>query len=145
MEHAPAAGKQIQCVIVTPERTVVDETVDFVALPMYDGELGVLGGRAPMIGRLGPGELRTRKGNAVHRYFVDGGFAQVRENTVTVLTPRAQRAEEIDPRAVAQVLESRTPSAVPEGRLKAQQRARIQLRIARKAGGEDAPLGHGTH
>ena len=46
--------------VVTPERALLDEPADFVALPMYDGELGVLPGRAPLIGRLGYGELRIR-------------------------------------------------------------------------------------
>ena len=50
----------IQCVVVTPERAVLDQAVDFVALPLYDGELGVLPGRAPLVGRLGYGELRIR-------------------------------------------------------------------------------------
>ena len=52
-------GKKLQCVVVTPERAVLDEPADFVVLPLYDGELGVLPGRAPLIGRLGYGELRT--------------------------------------------------------------------------------------
>ena len=38
--------KRLQCVVVTPEKTLLDETVDFVALPLYDGELGVLPGRS---------------------------------------------------------------------------------------------------
>ena len=63
----PKSGEQaghdrLQCVVVTPERTLLDELVDFVALPLYDGELGVLPGRSPLIGRLGYGELRTRIG-----------------------------------------------------------------------------------
>src|SRR2546425_13230024 len=88
--------KKVRCVIVTPERAVLDETVDFVALPMYDGELGVLPKRAPLIGRLGYGELRTKKGEITQRFFVDGGFAQVRADVVTVLTARAVPAEEIN-------------------------------------------------
>ncbi|HEV3448331.1 MAG TPA: F0F1 ATP synthase subunit epsilon, partial [Gemmataceae bacterium] len=86
-----AGQRSLQCVVVTPERAVLDEPVDFVVLPLYDGELGVLPGRAPLIGRLGPGELRLRRGDAIRRFFVDGGFAQVRNNIVTVLTPRAVR------------------------------------------------------
>jgi F-type H+-transporting ATPase subunit epsilon len=127
----------LKCVVVTPERAVLDERADFVALPMYDGELGVLPGRAPLIGRLGPGELRTRYGAEVKRYFVDGGFAQVRANVVTVLTPRAVKAEEIGEQAAAQALEAaQVPGKTPaeqEGQLKAQERARAQLRVARKA------------
>src|SRR5438132_2414379 len=101
-----STGKSVQCVIVTPERAVLDEPVDFVALPMYDGELGVLPGRAPLIGRLGYGELRTKHGTSVRRFYIDGGFAQVRANVVTVLTPRALKAEEIKPDVVAQALEA---------------------------------------
>lgn len=138
-EHA-TTGRMVQCVVVTPERAVLDEPGDFVSLPMYDGELGVLPGRAPLIGRLGAGELRVRRGEQTRRYFVDGGFAQVRANVVTVLTPRAVRAEDIDPNAASQALAAalapgRTP-AEQEAHLKDQQRARAQLRIAgRPAGG----------
>src|SRR5262245_620351 len=91
----PDTDKHVQCVIVTPERAVLDETVDFVALPMYDGELGVLPGRAALIGRLGYGELRTVKDKTTQRFFVDGGFAQIRDNVVTVLTARAIPAAEL--------------------------------------------------
>jgi F-type H+-transporting ATPase subunit epsilon len=109
--------------VVTPERACLDETADFVALPMYDGELGVLPGRAALIGRLGYGELRLRLRDVVQRYYIDGGFAQVRDDVVTVLTPRALKAEEINPEAARQALEA---AQAPE----AQQRARAQLRVA---------------
>src|SRR5262245_55890496 len=98
--------KKIQCVVVTPEKTLIDELVEFVALPLYDGELGVLPGRAPLIGRLGFGELRTKTGEVPHRYYVDGGFAQVRHNVVTVLTQRATPADQLDSAAAARELES---------------------------------------
>ena len=88
----PAPARTLQCVVGTPERAVLDEPVDFVALPMFDGEVGILPGRAALIGRLGYGELRTKRGNHVERFFVDGGFAQVRADVVTVLTPRALKA-----------------------------------------------------
>jgi F-type H+-transporting ATPase subunit epsilon len=131
--------RTLQCVVVTPERAVLDEPVDFVALPMYDGELGVLPGRAPLIGRLGCGELRIRRGADTRRLFVDGGFAQVRSNVVSVLTPRALRAEEINPQAAAESLETAATAVTPEARAarqKNQQRARAQLRIARRVRGE---------
>jgi F-type H+-transporting ATPase subunit epsilon len=136
----------VQCVVVTPERAVLDEQVDFVALPMYDGELGVLPGRAPLIGRLGPGELRTTRGGRAERYFVDGGFAQVRADVVTVLTPRALRAGELTVAAASQALEAaQAPGKTPEEQdrqLRAQERARAQLRLARRveAERENQPL-----
>ncbi|HZV05920.1 MAG TPA: ATP synthase F1 subunit epsilon [Gemmataceae bacterium] len=126
--------RELQCVVVTPEKAMLDEPADFVAVPMFDGELGVLPGRAPLIGRLGCGELRLRRGLDVRRFYVDGGFVQVRANTVTVLTSRAQRAEDIDTTAVSQALHAAlAPAPTPqaqEEQLKAQQRARAQLRVA---------------
>jgi len=105
-ERRTGAGhKKLQVVVVTPEKTLLDETVDFVALPLYDGELGVLPGRAPLIGRLGYGELRTKLEETVQRYYVDGGFAQVRDDVVTVLTNRALTTDAIDPTAAALELE----------------------------------------
>jgi F-type H+-transporting ATPase subunit epsilon len=99
-------GKQLKCAVVTPEKTLFEELVDFVALPLFDGELGVLPGRSPLIGRLGYGELRTKVGHTVSRYFVDGGFVQVRDDVVTVLTSRALAADAIDPAAAARELEA---------------------------------------
>ncbi len=129
----------VQCVVVTPERAVLDDTVEFVALPMYDGELGVLPGRAPLIGRLGYGELRTRTGDVVHRFYVDGGFVQVRANVVTVLTPRAMRAEDINPVDATRLLqEAQAPGRTPqeqETHLKNQARARAQIRVAQRTAG----------
>jgi F-type H+-transporting ATPase subunit epsilon len=130
-------AKILKCVVVTPERALVDATADFVALPMYDGELGVLPGRAPLIGRLGYGELRIRNGQETRRFFVDGGFAQVRANTVTVLTSRALKAEEINTAEAERTLHETPLASTPEAqeaRYKAQERARTQLRVA----------GHGT-
>ncbi len=106
--------RTLQCIVVTPERALLDDPADFVALPLYDGELGVLPGRAPLIGRLGAGELRIRLGGQVRRFFVDGGFAQVRGDVVTVLTQKAQRAEDIDPQATRAALEAaKAPGGTP--------------------------------
>ncbi len=99
-------GERLQCVVVTPERTLFDELVEFVALPLYDGELGVLPGRSPLLGRLGFGELRTTAQGSVKRYFVDGGFAQVRDDVVTILTNRAIPAALLDPQAAEKELQT---------------------------------------
>jgi F-type H+-transporting ATPase subunit epsilon len=128
--------RHVQCIVVTPERAVLDESCDLVVLPLFDGELGVLPGRAPLIGRLGYGELRLRRGPRVDRYYVDGGFAQVRANVVTVLTHQALRAEEINQSKAGEMLASHHGLAVNAearaSRQKDQERARAQLRVARK-------------
>jgi len=127
-------GGRIECVVVTPERTTVDQLVDFVALPLVDGELGILPGRTPLIGRLGYGELRTRDKGETRRFFVDGGFAQVRDDVVTVLTNRAIPAERIDTSAAAADLESAlarvaTNDLDQADKTKAVARARAQIRV----------------
>ena len=134
-----ATGRELHCVVVTPERALLDEAADFVALPMYDGELGVLPGRAALIGRLGYGELRIKRGGGTERFFVDGGFAQVRANTVTVLTGRALRANEIDVRAAEEAIHGAHPGTTAEEKRMRQERGRAQLRVAR--GGTDSVAG----
>ena len=96
-EHAHATSTaSLHVVVVTPEATVVDASADFVALPLVDGEYGVGRQHSPMIGRLGYGELRIRSGSHVTRYYADGGFVQVNDNIVSVLTNRAVPAEVLD-------------------------------------------------
>ncbi len=128
-------GGQIQCVVVTPERAVIDELVGFVALPLYDGELGISPAHTPLVGRLGYGELRIRTATTTRRYFLDGGFVQVRDDVVTVLTNRAIAADKIDVDAAKQDLKrARTRRATTEfeqaERERAIDRARAQLRVA---------------
>ncbi len=125
----------LRCVVVTPEKALLDEIAQFVVLPMYDGELGVLPGRMPLIGRLGFGELRIKQGDQVKKFFVDGGFAQVRADVVTVLTSRALEAEKIDvsaaENALQQALAARTTTPEEtEANYRTQQRARAQLQVA---------------
>ncbi len=126
----------IRCVVVTPERTELDREADFVALPMYDGELGVQTGRAPMIGRLGYGVLRLQTNEGAKRYFVDGGFAQVEADVVSVLTGRAIAVDSLSADEAAKSLGDALdlPSNTPElAKIKdtAVHRARGQWRAAR--------------
>ena len=135
MSTAEHSSRSLQCVVVTPERAVLDEPVDFVALPMYDGELGVLPGRLPLIGRLGFGELRLARSNHVERYYVDGGFTEVRDDVVTVLTQRAIAAGDIRVEAAREVLTHPPHGHAAESQeayQRQQQRARAQIRIAGK-------------
>lgn len=136
-ERTAATGRgKLQIVVVTQEKTLLDERVDFVSLPLYDGELGVLPGRTPLIGRLGFGELRTRRDDLVHRYFLDSGFAQIRDNVVTVLTSRALAIEAIDTTAAARELEkAQEKSAISDHEFaeksRAVARARAMVRVGK--------------
>jgi F-type H+-transporting ATPase subunit epsilon len=101
-----------------------------VVLPMFDGELGVLPNRAPIIGRLGAGELRLKSGTTTRRLFVEAGFVQVRSNVVTVLTAKARPAAEV---TLAQAEAAATEAeALPGGNA---------VELARKAKARDRAAG----
>ena len=138
MESSSNTHGTLQCIIVTPEATALDTPADFVALPLFDGEAGVLPGRAPLIGRLGFGELRVRTAGVTKRFYVDGGFVQVADNIVSVLTNRAVLAEKLDSAAAASQLETviaRPAAGREELAIRERQilQARGQLRVANHA------------
>ncbi len=128
----------IQVVIVTPEQTVLDCKAEFVALPLVDGEIGVLTGHAPTIGRLGYGELRVREGNNTQHFYIDGGFAQIVDNIVSVLTGRAFPVSELNAAEIRERLSTAQAQSGLTGSAAALQRqtidqAKAQLRILEKA------------
>ena len=96
---------ELQCIVVTPEKTVIDKQIEFVALPLHDGEIGIAAKHSPMIGRLGHGEMRLTGGGQSESFYVDGGFVQVNENTVSVLTNRAIPAADLNGEEAQQLLD----------------------------------------
>lgn len=134
-QQPPASGLSVS--VVSPEETVLETTADSVVAPLFDGEIGILRGHAPMIGRLGFGELRISSGSEITRYYVDGGFVQVSDNVVSVLTGRALPVEQLDAATAQRQLEeglgreAKSPEeAAIRERLVSQ--ARAQLRLAAK-------------
>ena len=85
------------CVVVTPEAQIAEDTVTQVILPAHDGEIGILTNRAPLLVKLGVGQLRLDvQGGGRKLFFVDGGIAQMKDNKLTVLTDEAVAPEDID-------------------------------------------------
>ncbi len=89
---AGAAGGALRVSVITPERTLFDGVADSVVAPAWDGELGILRGHAPLMALLGEGRLRIRRGEHTERFHVAGGFLQVIDNVVTVLSERTETA-----------------------------------------------------
>ena len=129
---------EIQVVIVTPETTTLDQSCEFVAVPLIDGEIGILQDHAPMIGRLGPGELRVRGGGKVQSFYVDGGFVQVDNNIISVLTNKCIPAGQVDlatARTALSEAESQpgNTSELSELRNRAIAQAKAQIKMAEKS------------
>ena len=87
---------RIQLEVITPERSVLRETVDSVTVPGLNGELGILPGHTPLISHLRTGILSYTDGGTTERLHVSGGFVEVNNDRVTVLADIAERSTEID-------------------------------------------------
>lgn len=130
-------ASQLQLVVVTPETTLIDEPVAGVTFPLFDGQIGVLPGRTPLVGRLGCGELRITTANGDRTYFLDGGFSQVRGGVVTLLTSRCIESSTLSvATAEAELAKATARPAKSDGeieaRMKDQERARRMLSVARR-------------
>ena len=90
------AATTLQLVLVTPETTLLDQPVTSLQFPLFDGQIGVLPGRAPLVGRLGVGALKFDSAARSQTYYVEGGFAQIKGSVVTILTNKAKLASDIN-------------------------------------------------
>ncbi len=80
----------LQVSVISPEAVLFQGATDSVVAPAFDGEVGILTGHAPMMALLGKGVLRIGgESGAAQRFNVDGGFLQVVDNTVRVVTEHA--------------------------------------------------------
>ncbi|WP_425614336.1 ATP synthase F1 subunit epsilon [Anatilimnocola sp. NA78] len=131
-------AKMLQVVVVTPEQTALEQEAEFVALPLYDGEIGIGIDHSPLIGRLGFGEMRIKTAGKEVRYYIDGGFVQVVDNVVSVLTNRAVPAAKINLAAVEAALAAAQARPANTDELlairdRAVLQARAQIRVAKHA------------
>ena len=86
------ADNRLTVALISPEATVYEGGASQVIAPAWDGQVGILPGHAPMIVLLGRGELRIDGERGVERYDVAGGFMQVVDDRVTILSETASRA-----------------------------------------------------
>ena len=83
--------------VITPERIMVDTTAREVKFPALDGLVGVLPRHAPLVAALDSGALMwTSEVGVDETMFVAGGFAEVRQNTIRIVTEASEPAGEID-------------------------------------------------
>jgi F-type H+-transporting ATPase subunit epsilon len=82
--------------VISPEAVMFEGETESVVAPAFDGEVGILENHAPMMTLLGNGVLRLGGGGAAdaggRRFNIDGGFLQVVDNNVRIVTERAAAA-----------------------------------------------------
>jgi len=131
----------IKVEIVTPERLLMSRDADMVTLPGESGQMGVMGGHAPLMTTLVTGEIILHANDDEQEaLFVNGGIAEVRPDVVTILADVAERVDDIDiqraeaarARAEASVAEAGGIASAPPVHVAALRRSQVRLRIARR-------------
>ena len=133
------ADKHLTLELVTPEKVAWSAPADFVVLPALGGEMGVLPGHQSYLVQLAPGEVRVTVGNEVKNFAVSGGFAEIKNDTVSLFAETAEDAGQIDGERARQALEK--AKAVVKPGLDPMQlaqmeaairRAQVRLRVSRR-------------
>lgn len=90
--------------LVSPERLLSSGKVAMVVVPGAEGDFGVLPGHAPVMSTIRPGAIAIYEADSntlTRRIFVDGGFAEVTPEGLTILAESATPVSDIDPAKVA--------------------------------------------
>jgi F-type H+-transporting ATPase subunit epsilon len=81
--------------VISPEASLFEGEAESVVAPAFDGEVGILTGHAPMMTLLGKGELQVMSGaGGPRRFAIEGGFLQVVNNQVRVVTEKGSPTSE---------------------------------------------------
>ncbi|MDR1925987.1 MAG: ATP synthase F1 subunit epsilon [Planctomycetaceae bacterium] len=130
----------MRCLIVTPEKTVLDVEAGFVVLPLYDGEYGILPKHLPVVARMGAGDVRIhseQQDNKPVCFYVEGGFVEVLDDTIVVMSLLAIPVNELDVKKAEIQLQKAIdrPASTPElARIREEQlyNRRARLKTAQK-------------
>ena len=126
------AEATFHCSVVTPERAILECDASSAVFPAHDGDVGILPRRAPLLCRLGTGILRVKTEGEERKFFIDGGFAQMVDNRLTLLTEQARGSDEVDLKTARQALKDAQAMSTDDGyddRQAAIQRARAQVKL----------------
>lgn len=110
-----------QCVVVTPDQQVFDRKVSAVVFPAHDGQVGILTDRAPILVKLGLGELKLTPANqaASQSFYIEGGIAQMKDNLLTILTEKAVPSADINPETARAELAEATARIATDAKTRA--------------------------
>ena len=90
--------------IVSPERLILSEDAGAVSVPGSEGYFTVMGDHAALLTTLKPGFVTVGEGSEAHRYYVEGGFADVSPSGITILADSARTAADFSPAEIEAAL-----------------------------------------
>lgn len=136
--------RKVRLLIITPRGVKFDLMADMLIFRTLEGDMGVLPGHEPLSAALGDGILRVINGETEEKMALFGGFAEVENDTVRILTSIAQRPEEIDlERAetdremASQLLQERSDDLKLQSYQVLLRRALVRIEVSGAVSGED--------
>ncbi len=88
-----AKNTQLRCQLITPDAEVLDVEATSVVFPAHDGQVGILKNRAPLLCQLGQGLCRVTTAEGRQEFRIQGGFARMLDNRLTILTQHAENTQ----------------------------------------------------
>lgn len=85
--------------VISPEKVLYAAEADMVVATTPLGEIGIMPLHIPLVSTLVTGEVRIKHKDHIDYFFIDGGFVEVKEDKVIVLSPGAESATQIEPEA----------------------------------------------
>ena len=130
-----AKSGTFECSVITPEREVLRCQATSAVFTAHDGQVGVLLNHAPLLTKLGIGTVRVDSPEGNRTLFVDGGFAQVLDNTLTILTQQSRAPSDINGDEAKQALTDARALRITDepsyhARQDAVRRAQVLIRLA---------------
>ena len=111
---------------MSPERILFSGEADMVVCRTTDGDIAFMANHAPFIGALGIGAVKIyANGSVIEQAAVHGGFVEVSNNRVTILSDVAELASQIDLRRAEEALER------AQARLTREQDAEVEAAVRR--------------
>ena len=95
-----------RCILMTPAGRVLDCRMASLILPTHDGQWGFMRNHAPLLCKLDMGIMHVKEvvSEPDSFYFINGGFARVSENNITVLTEEAIAFHQMPENAVQELI-----------------------------------------
>jgi F-type H+-transporting ATPase subunit epsilon len=119
---------QFRCQIVTPSESVLDESVSYVSFPAWDGQVGVMPGTSAFLMEVGAGSLRIEFGSGSRLYLLDGGFAQMQDDVLTLLSDAVTPADHLVLSEAQEDLQLANTAAIEPGHTDLSERKAIEHR-----------------
>ncbi|VAX38926.1 hypothetical protein MNBD_PLANCTO03-707 [hydrothermal vent metagenome] len=132
------AEKTFHCSVVTPTEKLIEGEMTYASVPAWDGLFGVLPSRAPLLARLGLGELQLHNAavdgspGGEQSFLIDGGFVKMADNNLTILAERAIPADQLTlTDAEAELAEAEARTVPADAQNLAAQQTKIRQDVAR--------------